>query len=178
MKATSKIKTAPPQGGVGGGAYSREISSHVYAPQLFRKQRVKRDIGTQFLLASVCSDEVSMSHRQSNRIADDGTVLPVPNAVGKARAKSVGVTQKWNNYVHSSITPDSTILDGRKAVKIMEKIALQKAERIARENHAREMALANARTVASLHVKRVAAKFAKRAVAPSSFSMANAFAGL
>ena len=190
MKATSKVKSAPPICGVGGGAYSRSISAHEYSPQIYRKQKVKRDMSSQFLLASCCPDEIRLEDRQSSRLSGE-----VPNAVGKAKGKCILAQVKWSNPQKLSrkekvlkIKGD-TLTDGkaRTALRILAARKLDKQReqeigkqaRIAREALAKEQELANARTVAHLHIKRMEAKQAKRKLVPmSAFTLENAFAGL
>ena len=122
MKPSAKVKSAPPICGVGGGAYSREISSHAYAPVIIRKNRVKRDVASQFILCTTCADEVRPNDFQSARQDYVGKNGEVPCAAGRPRAKTVSHQVKWNNYVHSSIADGRATLTSVVAEKALAKI--------------------------------------------------------
>ena len=173
MKATSKVLTAPPICGVGGGAYSRSISTHEYAPQIHRKQKVKRDIGSQFLLASCCSDKIRSGDRQSSRTSGN-----VANAVGKAKDKCVLIQER--RVSDASAGKRNVIVASGGGAKLCEGIARVALQRIAIAKIERKRnELANARTLASLRIKSMEKKQARRKAVPmGAFTMANAFAGL
>jgi hypothetical protein len=170
MKATSNIKAAPPMCGVGGGQYSRDLSSHAYSPVIFRKSKVKRDTQSQFLLCSTCSNEVKLHERQSNRVLLHGSAGEVPNAMGKPRTKTVLNQVRWNNYVHSKIkVVKKPTLTGDVA-----SMALARIQEVKDAKEAQEQAiLANKRTTKHLSIKSKNSQ-----IACGKFNIAQAFTGL